>query len=148
MNRPSRDQYFLRMAALVATRSTCVRRAVGCVLVDSLGRVLSTGYNGVPKDFAHCNEGNLCEGASAPSGTGLDLCSAIHAEQNAIMFCPDVSRIHICYLTVTPCVSCLKLLLNTDCEHIIALEEYPHPTASMTWRKAGRYWHIVKLPEA
>lgn len=56
MARPSKDRYFLEMARLVATRSTCLRRHVGCVLVNARGHVLATGYNGVAAGQPHCNE--------------------------------------------------------------------------------------------
>lgn len=55
-DRPSKDAYFLSMAALVATRGTCLRRRVGAVLVNARGHVLSTGYNGVAAGVPHCSE--------------------------------------------------------------------------------------------
>ena len=56
MVRPPRDTYFMKMAALVAERSTCLRRSVGCVLVNGRHHVLATGYNGVASGLPHCNE--------------------------------------------------------------------------------------------
>lgn len=149
--RPSRDEYFSRMAELVATRSTCIRRSVGCVLVSARGHVLATGYNGVAAGLAHCNalervrdpfdstgEGfvdhypNLCPGALRadgkrwPSGKKLDGCEAIHAEQNALLQCHDVFVIETCYVTVSPCITCVKLLLGTSCQRIVFIEAYSH----------------------
>ena len=72
------------MAELVAERSTCRRRKVGCVLVDSNNHVVATGYNGVPTHFPHCLD-EPCEGATAPSGESLEKCLAVHAEQNALL---------------------------------------------------------------
>ena len=95
MPRPTRDQTMLKMAESISERSTCIRRRVGCVLTDSLGRVLAVGHNGVPKDLPHCTD-FPCAGASAPPGTALDACEASHAEQNALLFCPDVMRVHTC----------------------------------------------------
>jgi len=80
--RPTQDEYFLKMAELVSTRATCARRKVGCVLVNSRKHILATGYNGVASGMPHCID-EPCPGANYPSGEGLDKCEAIHAEQNA-----------------------------------------------------------------
>lgn len=131
--RPSKDAYFIAMARLVATRSTCARRTVGCVLVNARGHVLATGYNGVAAGLPHCNDPSgvhRCTGASAASGTNLDGCGAIHAEQNALLQCRDVFAIDTCYATTPPCVTCVKLLMNTSCRRIVFLGEYPHVAAS------------------
>lgn len=124
--RPSHDEYFMRMAALVASRSTCVRRSVGAVLINKRNHVLATGYNGRPSGETHCEglDGDPCSGAVMGTGTGLDLCEAIHAEQNALLQCRDVHEIVACYTTTFPCVHCLKLLLNTSCERIVYCEDY------------------------
>jgi dCMP deaminase len=150
--RPSVNAYFTAMAKLVATRSTCARRAVGCVLVDSRNRVLATGYNGVASGLPHCNEGSLCAGATAESGTRLDECQAIHAEQNALVQCRDTDAIDVCFVTVSPCMSCLKLLLNTGCRRIVFAEEYAGAaaagalwTSTRTSEGARRWWSIEKV---
>lgn len=137
--RPSLDEYFTYMAALVSTRSTCPRRSVGCVLVDHRGRVLSTGYNGSPSGWAHCIN-NPCPGADAESGEGLDLCEAIHAEVNAISYCADIEKVFTCYTSTSPCLSCIKLLTNTGCRRVVFKELYPHPLAAERWVKGGREW--------
>ncbi len=144
--RPSRDELYLGVAKLVATRGTCARRQVGAVLVDDKGRILSTGYNGVASGRPHCNEGHPCPGASLASGQGLDLCEALHAEQNAILLLKDPWTVETCYLTTTPCVSCIKLLLGTSCKRIVALEEYPHSEAKRWWTEAGRVWEVAPDP--
>ena len=129
------------MAGLLALRATCHRRGVGCVLVDEDGYVLATGYNGVASGMPHCSEGFKCEAASAPSGTNLDGCEAIHAEQNAIMRVADIRRVHTCYVTVSPCMTCTKLLLGTGCKRIKFQDEYPHAAAARElWTRAGRAW--------
>ena len=72
------------MAKLVSSRSTCVRRRVGAVIVKEK-RVLSTGYNGSPKGTRHCEElGCIREQMNIPSGTRHELCRGVHAEQNAV----------------------------------------------------------------
>ena len=84
MERPGNDQYFMDMAKLVSTRSTCTRRHVGAVIVKDK-RVLSTGYNGSPKGTKHCEElGCIREQMNIPSGTRHELCRGVHAEQNAV----------------------------------------------------------------
>lgn len=152
MSRPSLDTYFLAMAALAASRSTCARRDAGCVLVDEQGVLLASGYNGTPRGHAHCKdeEGGShvkCPAASLASGSGLDDCAAIHAEQNAVAFCPDVRRVHKVYLTVTPCVPCTKLLLQTGARHMLALAEYPDHERSMAlWGGDGqRMWAVASM---
>jgi len=145
MKRPSRDITMLQVAAILAERSTCARRRVGCVLTDSQGRVLSMGHNGVPMGMPHCIDAP-CQGAKYKPGTGLDLCEAIHAEQNALMFCSDIMKVDTCYVTVSVCNSCCKMLLNSSCKRIVFLEEYPHKEAKLLWKKAGRLWQKGKLP--
>jgi len=83
---------------------------------------------------------HACSGAAAESGTMLDSCEAIHAEQNALLQCQDVRQIHTCYVTTSPCVTCTKLLLNTSCQRIIYQLPYPQPEAKALWEKAGRTW--------
>lgn len=160
--RPSRDQWAMGLAQLTALRATCLRRRVGAVLLNERGHVLATGYNGVAAGLPHCNEEkpgladyvvvpgmyrppvtkhpHACEGARAPSGQSLDACQAIHAEQNAMLQCRDVYAIHTAYVTASPCITCCKLLLNTSCQRIVFLEEYPHAAAKELWLSAGRRW--------
>lgn len=138
--RSSKDETWLNVAAEIAKQSTCLRRAVGCVLVNARGHVLATGYNGRAAGLPHCNEEGLavhtvatgfphphaCAGAAARSGSDLDGCEAIHAEQNALLQCRDVYEIKTCYVTVSPCVTCVKLLMNTSCSRIVFSQPYAH----------------------
>jgi dCMP deaminase len=138
--RPAKDEYFMEMALVVSTRATCQRRRVGCILTNARGHVLATGYNGNAAGLPHCLN-KPCPGAFADPGTGLELCEAIHAEQNALLQCPNVYAITTAYVTVSPCVTCTKLLMNTSCERIVYLEPYAHDeAASELWRRAGRVW--------
>jgi dCMP deaminase len=159
--RPSRNEYFIRMAELVATRSTCLRRNVGCILVNRRGHVLATGYNGVATGMAHCNheskfEGEIihahvCDGAFSPSGTNLDGCEAIHAEENALLQCRDVWEIDVCYCTASPCLQCIKKLMNTSCRVIVFSENYPHSRSEQLWLRSrpDREWvcHVPQSPD-
>ena len=123
---------FLKVAKDISENSTCARRDVGCILVNERRHILATGYNGVPSDFKHCKD-HPCPGANLPSGQGLDKCEAIHAEQNALLQCEDVWEIHTAYCTDSPCIHCVKLLLNTSCRHIVFLRKYPHEDAFKLW---------------
>jgi len=138
--RPNRDTQMMTHAFVAAERSTCVRRQVGCVLTREDGHILAIGYNGQYPGALHCNEGNPCPGWEAPSGTNLDGCEAIHAEQNALMLVPDVRQIYSCYSTVAPCMTCTKLLLNTGTKRILFAQDYTHPEAEALWQRAGRFW--------
>lgn len=138
--RPSKDYTFTRMAEVLAKQSTCARRHVGCILVDSNHHVLSVGYNGVAKGMSHCIDAP-CAGSTCKSGEGLDLCLAIHAEQNALIRCKEPNMIHTCYTNVEPCMHCLKMLLNTSCQRVVFLQPYAHSdVCKMHWENAGREW--------
>lgn len=139
MGRMTLDDYFTQMASLVSRRGTCPRRQVGAVLTNGMNHVVATGYNGPPRGMQHCVD-VPCAGASAKSGEGLDLCEALHAEQNSLLQCKDVNDIETLYSTDSPCVHCTKLLLNTSCKRIVFLREYPHPTSRDMWLKSGRQW--------
>ena len=141
VNRPSKDETWITVAMVIAKRGTCARRQVGCVLVDVKGDVLSTGYNGTARSLPHCTE-HPCDGVAYKSGEGLAQCHAIHAEQNALMQCKDVSAIHTCYVTTSPCQHCVKMLMNTGCKRIVFLEPYTNVEESMSiWMmKYGSEW--------
>jgi len=148
--RPDIDIWGLMLASVVARRGTCVRRKVGCVLMDARGHILSTGYNGRAAGLPHCLDtggahDRACVGARHPSGTGLDLCEAIHAEQNALLQCRDVNQISTCYVTTAPCITCVKLLLNTSCRTIIFTDQYPHKASQVLWVESGREWLQLDL---
>jgi dCMP deaminase len=139
--RPSRNTINIGIAKLVASRTTCQRRAVGAVAVDSDGYILGTGYNGQYKGSKHCNEGHFCPGAFSESGTNIDGCSATHAEQNLLLHCGDPRNIHTVYVTTAPCPSCCKLLLSTNTQRIVFLEDYPTSDRSQQlWENANRVW--------
>ena len=164
--RPSVDAYFLALASLLATRSTCCRRSVGCILVDERNHVLATGYNGVAAGEPHCNFAvenppmykekdaagnsekvvtfsypNACPGYDAPSGTNLDGCHAIHAEENALVQCRDAYAIHTVYCTTEPCVRCTRMLKQTGARRVVALETYAG-SGRAQWKGDGREWCV------
>ncbi len=138
--RPSWDAYFMDIASLVARRSTCLRRAVGAVIVKDK-RILSTGYNGAPSGIAHCCEtGCLRERLSVPSGERHELCRGIHAEQNAIIQAAyhGVSiRDATLYCTNLPCSICAKMIINAGIRSIVYLSGYADAMSEEMLREAG-----------
>jgi dCMP deaminase len=121
------DRYFLDIARQTATRSNCVRRRHGAVIVDRR-RIRSTGYNGPPSGHAHCDQGACPRATSkASSGWGHDNCIAIHAEANAILYSsPEERDGASIYITGVPCFTCAKLIANSGiCEVVAEGETYP-----------------------
>jgi dCMP deaminase len=128
MNRPSWDEYFMDIAKVVATRSTCLRRQVGAVIVKEK-RMLTSGYNGAPRDLAHCGEvGCLRETQNIPSGQRHELCRGTHAEQNAIvqaaLYGVAIEGATV-YCTHQPCSSCTKMIINAGIRRIVYQNPYP-----------------------
>jgi dCMP deaminase len=131
-NRPSWDEYFIKIAAQVAERSTCLRRHVGAILVKDK-RILATGYNGAPSGLRHCSEvGCLREERKVDSGEKHELCRGLHAEQNAIIQAA-LHGIQIAgstmYCTHRPCVLCAKMIINGGIKEFVHAEGYPDPLA-------------------
>ncbi len=127
MKRPSWDKYFMDITRLVATRSTCLRRQVGALLVKERN-ILATGYNGVPSGITHCDAGGcLRERLNVPSGERHELCRGLHAEQNAII---QAARHGIningatLYCTTMPCIICSKMIINAGVNRVVYAEGY------------------------
>jgi len=120
--RLSHDEYFLQMLELVAARSTCTRRAVGAIITDVYNKILSTGYNGVPRGMVHCID-VACIGAIDLAGDS-SRCEAVHAEVNAILQCSAIERAHTFYVSCTPCFTCAKMICNTSIKRVVVLEPY------------------------
>ena len=140
MNRPTWDEYFMEMAELARTRTTCLRRGVGAVIVKD-NRVLATGYNGSPKGVRHCSEtGCLREQMNVPSGQRHELCRGLHAEQNAIIQAACTSSNiegATLYCTTQPCMICTKMIINAGIKRIVIKEKYPDELASKMLEEAG-----------
>ena len=125
--RPCWDDYFLKIAHVVAERSNCCRRKVGAVIVKD-NHIVSTGYNGTPYHTTNCFDGG-CPRCSSEHKTGekLDECLCVHAEQNAICqaakYGNSIDGGHI-YITCSPCLTCLKLLINSGIQRVIYSELY------------------------
>ena len=138
--RPSWDEYFMKLANEVATRTTCLRRAVGAVIVKD-NRILATGYNGVPSGLAHCAEvGCLRQELGIPSGQRNEICRGLHAEQNAIIqaarFGPIIEGAKI-YINTQPCVVCAKMLINAGIKEIVYQNPYPDELSQQLLAESG-----------
>ncbi|MBD3379731.1 MAG: cytidine deaminase [Candidatus Omnitrophica bacterium] len=132
IKRPSWDEYFLNIARLVSTRSTCLRRQVGAVAVKDK-QLLATGYNGAPSGLTHCEDiGCLRQEMGVPSGERHELCRALHAEQNAFL---QAARNGISlkgstlYITTQPCSICAKMIVNAGVEKVVIDGSYPDELA-------------------
>ena len=138
--RLSWDEYFIKIAELVAQRSTCLRRQVGCVIVRDK-RMLTTGYNGAPRGLKHCSEtGCLRNKLKIPSGERQELCRALHSEQNAIIQAALTGislNDSVLYCTHQPCIACAKMLINAGIKKIVYKGAYPDKLALSILKDAG-----------
>ena len=138
--RPTWDEYFINIAKLVSSRSTCLRRNVGAVVVKNK-QVLTTGYNGAPAGVRHCDEvGCMREKLGVPSGERHELCRALHAEQNAFLQAArhgislDGAKL---YMTTQPCSICAKMIINVGIKKVIFEGDYPDTFAVEILKEAG-----------
>lgn len=132
--RPEWDDYFIEIAKIVSSRSTCLRRKYGAVIVKD--RVLiSTGYNGAPRGIDNCIDLQKCirKEQNIPSGERYELCEAVHAEQNAIINAPpDRMKGAVIYIAGfeedksfangRPCRLCDRMIRNAQIKEVIYLK--------------------------
>jgi len=138
--RPEWDEYFLQIARLVSSRSTCLRRKVGAVLVRDK-KILATGYNGAPSKIRHCAKaGCLRQKLKIPSGERHELCRGLHAEQNAFL----QAALHgtnlknaTLYSTIQPCIICAKMIINAGIQEVVIAGGYPDKMASDFLKEAA-----------
>lgn len=126
--RPDWDEYFMRIARVVASRSNCMKRKVAALIVKD-GRIISTGYNGTPRGTVNCNQGG-CPRCNAfrPSGQGLSECYCSHAEENAIVqasYHGIPIKGSTLYTTFSPCLICTKMIINSGIREVVYNEAYP-----------------------
>ena len=149
IKRPSLDEYFLKVAAVVAERSTCRRHHVGAVAVKGK-HILATGYNGAPAGLKDCLElGCLRDEHGIPSGQRHEICRAIHAEQNVII----QAALHgvslegsTVYATHTPCVLCAKMLTNARIKRFVSFGKYNDDSFIGLFKEAGIQVSIENKP--
>jgi dCMP deaminase len=134
------DPYFLKIAKVVAERSTCRRHQVGAVAVRDKF-ILATGYNGAPSGLKDCLElGCLRDDLGIPSGERQEVCRAIHAEQNVII----QASLHgvslegsTIYCTHTPCILCAKMLVNAKIKRFVSSGDYADKEFGKLFAEAG-----------
>ncbi len=138
--RPSWDEYFMQIVEIIKTRSTCLRRQVGALIVKDK-RILTTGYNGAPVGCQHCAEiGCMRERLNVPSGKNHELCRAIHAEQNAIVqaaYSGTSLNGGTLYVSTQPCSLCAKMIINAGIKRIVYDGDYPDPMAMELLKEAN-----------
>ncbi len=114
------NEYFMEITELVASRSTCDRAFVGCVLVNDDHRIISTGYNGSIGGNPHCND----IGHKMRDGHCI---ATIHAEMNALLYCAKEGisvKGCTCYVTHFPCLNCTKALIQAGIKSIFYKNDY------------------------
>ncbi len=151
LTRPAADEYFLKIASVVAERSTCRRHHIGAVAVRDK-HILTTGYNGAPSGLKDCLElGCLRDEMNIPSGERHEICRGIHAEQNVIIQAAlhgvslEESTI---YATHTPCVLCAKMLVNAKIKQFVSFGKYSDDTFIDLFQEAGIELDIKKRPSS
>ncbi len=145
------DEYFLKIASVVAERSTCRRHHVGAVAVRDK-HILATGYNGAAAGIKDCLElGCLRDEMKIPSGTRHEICRGIHAEQNVIV----QASLHgvslegsTIYCTHTPCILCAKMLVNAKIRRYVSFGRYSDNQFAALFKEAAIEFDIEKRPSS
>jgi dCMP deaminase len=137
-HRISKDEYFMNIAIEVSRRSTCTRRQIGAIIVSDVGAIKSTGYNGNPHGLPHCDEiGCIRDKEGILSGTRLETCTAVHAEQNALIQAGTNSRGSTLYSTIVPCPICARMILNAQIARVVYIGNYSDLTGIELLKQGG-----------
>jgi dCMP deaminase len=144
MQRPSWDEYFMNLAAVVATRSNCIRMPVGVVVVKDK-RIIATGYNGTPAGIKNCSDGGCqrCmdrEKNIIKENERKDLCICIHAEENALLqsaYHGASTKGATLYSTIAPCPQCAKAIINSGITHVVYATEHTDNMGLDLFKSAG-----------
>lgn len=122
------DEYFKKITQDITLRSNCRTRQCGAILVKEQ-MIISTGYNGTPRNVKNCYEGGCprCNDKNVKSGEQLDRCICVHAEENAIL----QAAIHgmstldsVLYTSYTPCIFCTKSIINAGVKEVVYFDDY------------------------
>ncbi len=130
--RPTWDAYFMTLASLASLRSNCMKRRVGCVLVHN-ARIISTGYNGTPRNLTNCNEGGCARCNSANSGgVALSTCLCLHAEENALLEAgrERIREGAVLYCDTCPCLTCSVKIAQVGVKEVVFSQSYNMDDAS------------------
>ncbi len=149
-SRLSADEFFMKIAHVVAERSTCTRHNVGAVIVKDK-HILTTGYNGAAAGVKDCLELDcLRDELNIESGTRHEICRAIHAEQNAII----QAALHgtstsgaTLYCTHSPCILCAKMIVNAKIKKVFSSKDYADNSFIKLFQEAGVEFEVMKRPE-
>lgn len=134
-SRPTWEEYFIEIAKVVSSRSTCLRRRYGAVIVKD-NVIISTGYNGAPRGSINCVDTGKCrrKELNVPSGERYELCEAVHAEQNAIINgSPERMKDGTIYIAGyeednsaaegKPCLLCKRMIRNAQIQQVVYLSK-------------------------
>lgn len=142
--RPNWDRYFMLLADIASQRSNCMKRRVGCVLVNNK-RIIATGYNGTPRNVRNCNEGGCLrcnDVGKSKCGSNLDLCLCLHAEENALLEAGrklvEKEGESILYCNTCPCLGCAKKIVQVGVKEVVYSQEYrTDDLTSKLFKEAG-----------
>jgi dCMP deaminase len=131
-SRPDWDHYFMNIADQVKMRCTCMSAKKGAIIVREK-MIISTGYNGTPKDITHCTSGGCLRCTTRhlgkiKSGSYSEPCICCHSEENAIVqaaYNGVSTKDTIMYTTFTPCVTCAKMIINAGIREVVMRVKYP-----------------------
>jgi dCMP deaminase len=138
MTRPTWDKYFAKIAEDIAARSTCTRHKFGAIIVNDRHEIVATGYNGVVRGAEHCDIiGCIKDKQKIKSGTGHEICPAVHAEQNALLQAGKLAKNCTLYLNAFPCKICARLIVNAGISKVITSGEYTDKEGLEILKKAG-----------
>jgi dCMP deaminase len=126
--RPTWDEYFMKVVEIVGSRGTCDRGRAGCVIAKEK-RIIATGYVGSPVGTKHCDEiGHEMHTVIHADGSQTRHCiRTTHAEQNAIC---TAARFGVAleggtlYVKMTPCYTCAKMIINCGIKRVVAGQDY------------------------
>jgi dCMP deaminase len=136
--RPSWDEYFARIVEDVALRSTCFKRQIGALIVSKDHEIVSTGFNGNVRGAPHCDEiGCIKDEMGLKSGEGQEWCTAVHAEQNALIQAGKTSRGSTLYVNAFPCKICARLIVNAGIKKVVISGEYTDKDGLTILRDSG-----------
>jgi len=134
IERPEKTEYYLDIARVVSTRSTCLKVLIGSIIVNE-DQIIATGYVGAPRKTKSSMEHNFClrQKLQIPSGTQYEMCRSVHAEQNAIinaaragvstiggdMYIFGKNRVTGEDMDTFPCFICKKMIINSGINRVI-----------------------------
>ena len=125
--RISKDEYYMKIAEIVSMRSTCLRHKFGCVITKD-DQIISTGYNGAVRRSKHCIDiGCIRNKLNITSGTRVEICEAVHSEQNALLQAGKFADGATLYINGTPCKTCSKMIINAGIKKVVIPSKDSYP---------------------